>query len=223
MGVENIHSEKTAEQLQLSEYTDRVTLEDFDFVSIERDRILKLPYDLGLRYLRQIFKYGEETVEDGKSFKAKFKIEVPIDENLDFVKLMTKEGCTVISERVPPVCGICGKDIGEGEDGSFSHACSSCGGMTAHMECGSGWFYNHADHDCFPACCDNGHDVQGITEQNFINSTLITETFVEEEYEREPDGSSPGGIVYSFSHFHLSPSDRLAIAHRDFVEFQARL
>lgn len=221
MGVDDAEHKATPERLSFTEISDKYPLKDFEFVSVEHKKGLTLPVDLGVRYLQEVIEYGEKVVSDGKSFKAGFKVEVPLESDAEFIKTMANEGYWVEHQHTPATCGFCGEDASQGGGGSYSIFCRSCGGMTAHMDCDTSWFYNHADHECFSACCDNGHKApETITEQNFINTTPAMETFIEEDDETDHRAISKDCTLYDVSHYHLCENDRLAVAHRDYLIFR---
>lgn len=219
MSIIGSEAEKHDGQLRLFESTDRITVENFDFVSIDTESIKMFARVSGERYLKNMIDYGKEVADCGRSFRSEFEIAVAPTDNVRFVNTMKAEGYTVISNSIPPTCDVYHEDISTGGGGNFGIACESCGGIEAHFDCETTKFWDHADHDCFSACCNARHGI--ITEQNFLNTTPLSKTYIEEGLKSDNPGLKK--IVYNVTHYRLSVLDRLRIAHQDFADYQASL
>jgi hypothetical protein len=184
---------------------------------LEVEPAFRLSYEEGLQYLQYIVIYGKESANVYQSFLAKFQIEVPHEKNLEFLKTMRSKGCHVLQFSTTEVCDYCGEDLSTAS--SISYTCI-CGEKQYHFDCDmEGDFWNHGDHDCFPACCKAGHtDLMFITRQNFFDAVPEAVTYIEEE--RLVENSGFGGSIYTVTHSRICINERAKIARKEYVALQ---
>lgn len=218
MSKENLSEEGLNGQMPLFDHLDVYRGPANAAISLETKPLQRFSYSQELEYLQHILNLGKESVTAFQSFTAKFQIEVPRKQNLDFCKARKADGCYVVQFSMPEVCDYCDEDLTL--DAGISYSCTACGDKQYHFDCDiKGDFYNHWDHDCFPACCKRRHvDLMYITEQDFFDTTPEVTTYIEQEYKSENIESE--SIVYTVTHSRLSFNDRLEIAQRDYIALQ---
>lgn len=217
MSQENLPKDEPNNQMRLFEHLDVYYGLNNKVTSLETNPLQRFAYAEGLEYLRYIVNLGKESVLNNQSFRAEFQIEVPIDQSLDFYEAMKSNGCHISQCSLPEVCDYCHEDVKQ--TGGIAYSCTCCGGKQYHDDCGIYDFYDHWDHDCFPACCKKGHpELTSITVQDFFDTVPEISTYIEEDY--RPENIESESIVYTITHIRISFNDRLEIAHRDFKALQ---